>query len=286
MLIASIHTRILPASLAVLICPVIFDKGSRDDHDLLRASRVTAALLLFLFVCHLAFICLLHSAYPLQALGLQRMANAHDNRDSADSLSWGMSGRITSSTAYQIQIQQKNWLCERLLLSDAPGSMADSRKPWDSAFATVILLLSGGASLSSCFHLISSVSPEDAMSWKSPLNVGYLIAPFLITMAGLSAMYLHDCWCTSALDLARVVCGAITSTSRLLGFMLPTSILAGWIASSGQDIALLESYQIALLAIFVLLPVHAIQTYSDDWLMGATLLALYIIYASSAWCFS
>jgi hypothetical protein len=176
-----------------------------------------------------------------------------------------MSKRITSSIAHQIQVQRKKWFWERLLLSDMPDQVVDSRKPWDSALTTIILLLSCGASLGSCFYLVTSISPGDATSWKSPLHVGYLITPCFTTAAGLSAMYLHGRGCTPKLDPAQVVNGAVASTSRLLYFILPISTLTSWTAHSGQEIMTLTGAQIAMLSVFVLLPVYVIHTGYDDW---------------------
>jgi hypothetical protein len=196
---------------------------------------------------------------------MQKMGGAHDHRDGTDPFTYGRNKRITSSLAYRIQVQREDWLGNCLLLSRGPDSVVGSRKPWDSALITAVLLLSCGASLGSCFHLVSTISPEDVTTWKSSLHVGYLIAPFCTTAAGLGAMYLHGHWCTSGLDSGQIICGVITSTSRLLYFVLPASILTAWSTSSGQNIVTINEPQIALLVAIVILPKYALQTGSDDW---------------------
>ncbi|OAL42531.1 hypothetical protein IQ07DRAFT_650889 [Pyrenochaeta sp. DS3sAY3a] len=211
------------------------------------------------------------------------MVYPHDTKDDTKPLNLGMSRRITSAMAHRLQVQREEWLCERLLLPNASDSVGNNRKLWDSALTTVVLLLSCGASLGSCFYLVNAISPTNVTSWKSPLHVGYLVAPFSTTSAGLSAMYLHGRWCASGLDSGQVVCGAMTTTFRLLCFVVPASILFAWITSSEVDNMFLNNFQIAILGIAVLLPIYAIQTAGDDWLSGAALLTLYILYASSTW---
>jgi hypothetical protein len=175
------------------------------------------------------------------------------------------SARVTSSSAYQIQMQQEKWLHGHLRVAKPLEPVASSRKPWDSGLATITLLLSCGASLGSCFHLFSSDLPDDVTSWRSPLHVGYIIAPFITTAAGIGATYLHSLWYTCAFDVGQVVAGALKSTYSFVYFVLPTSILTEWLIQAGQDGAILTSFQLAVLGIAVLLPLYTIHTGSDDW---------------------
>jgi hypothetical protein len=228
-------------------------------------SHITAIVLLLLFLCHILFVCQIHSTYPQQAHGLQRMVHPHNHRNSAGALTHWMNRRITSSIACQIQLQHEKWHRERLDLSHASQSVTASRKPWDSALTTIVSFLSCGASLSSTFHLVNSISPEDVMTWKSPLRVGYLIAPSLSTIAGIGAIYLHSLFCTSAMDPGQVILGAITSTYRHIFLVLPASILTGWITGSGYAITCLNTFQISLLGLAIFLPMYASHTGGDDW---------------------
>lgn len=283
LLLASMHCRVIPFGIALSLGLSVFatDLGGRNlqsyaPHSTLtidagdvdigsRNGHITAVLLSLLFVCHLVFLCQIHISYPLQARGLLRMVYPQDIKDGTKPLHRGMSRRITSAMAHRIQVQREEWLCERLLLPNASDSVGNNRKLWDSALTTAILLLSCGASLGSCFYLVNAISPTDVTSWKSPLHVGYLVAPSFTTSAGLSAMYLHGRWCSSGLDSGQVVCGAMTTTFRLLCFVVPASILFGWITNSGVDIMFLNNFQIAILGIAVLIPIYAIQAAGDDW---------------------
>jgi hypothetical protein len=218
-----------------------------------------------MFICHVLFVCQLHSTYPLQAFGLQRMVRNQYISDRATVCTCERSARVTSSSAYQIQIQQENWVDGHLRVAKSLESVNNRRKPWDSALATITLLLSCGASLGSCFHLFSSDLPDDVTSWRSPLHVGYIIAPSITTAAGLGATYLHSLWYTCAFDVSQVVAGALKSTYSLLYFILPTSILTKWLIRSGQDVVILSSFQFTVLGTAVLLPLYAFHTGSDDW---------------------
>jgi hypothetical protein len=185
--------------------------------------------------------------------------------DSATVCACERSPRVTSALAYRIQVQQENWLEGQLRIAKPLESVTNSRKPWDSALATITLLLSCGASLGSCFLLFSSGLPDDVMSWRSPLHVGYIIAPSITTAAGLGATYLHSLWYACAFDVSQVVAGALKSTYSLLYFILPTSILTEWLIRSGQNLVLPTSFQSTALGIAVLLPLYAFHTGSDDW---------------------
>jgi hypothetical protein len=222
-------------------------------------------MLLLLFLCHLVFVCQIHSTEPQHAYGLQRMAYPHHNRNSADILPHGTNRRITSSIACQIQVEQEKWLRERLALPRASDSVTVSRKPLDSALITIVSFLSCGASLSSSFHLVNSILPDDVTTWRSPLRVGYLIVPPIVSLAGIGAIYLHSLFCTSALDPGQVVSGAITSTYKSIFLTLPACVLTGWITGSGYVIAGLNTFQILLLGIAIFLPMYVTCTGSDDW---------------------
>ncbi|KAL5378637.1 hypothetical protein PMIN02_011177 [Paraphaeosphaeria minitans] len=298
MLMASLHIRMLPMYVVLMLPPIAFEVGSQgmgfqstapqahalrdsgSDSSVVRTARITALLLLLLFICHLVLVCRLHSTHPVQAHVLHKMAYAHEPSNGTEPLACGTSMRITASMASRIQAQKENWLWEQLLLSD---TAADSRQPWDSALTTVTLLLSCGASLVSCFQLVNSISPDNISGWTSPLRVGYLIAPFFTSASGLGATFLHRRGCTTPLNSGQVVCGAIMSTTQLLCLILPATILTRWIVSLGQGTAFLDPFQIALLGGAVILPMYFIQTGGDDWLGGAALLASYILYAISAW---
>jgi hypothetical protein len=193
------------------------------------------------------------------------MAYPHHNRNSADALPHGKNRRITSSVACQIQVEQEKWLRERLALPRPSESGTVSRKPLDSAVITIVSFLSCGASLSSSFHLVNSILPDDVTTWRSPLRVGYLIVPPIVSLAGIGAIYLHSLFCTSALDPGQVVSGAITSTYKSIFLTLPACILTGWITGSGYVIAGLNTFQILLLGIAIFLPMYVTCTGSDDW---------------------
>jgi hypothetical protein len=186
-------------------------------------------------------------------------------RDSATACTCERGARVTSSSAYQIQVQQENWLSRQLRVAKSSESVANSRKTWDSALATMTLLLSCGASLGSCFHLFSSGLSGDVTSWRSPMHIGYIIAPCITTGAGLGATYLHSLWSTCAFDVSQVVASALKSTYSLLYFILPTSILTEWLTGSGEDVAILTGFRFTVLGIAVLVPIYAFQTGGDDW---------------------
>ncbi|KAF9728535.1 sodium calcium [Paraphaeosphaeria minitans] len=263
MLMASLHIRMLPMYVVLMLPPIAFEVGSQgSDSSVVRTARITALLLLLLFICHLVLVCRLHSTHPVQAHVLHKMAYAHEPSNGTEPLAYGTSMRITASMASRIQAQKENWLWEQLLLSD---TAADSRQPWDSALTTVTLLLSCGASLVSCFQLVNSISPDNISGWTSPLRVGYLIAPFFTSASGLGATFLHRRGCTTPLNSGQVVCGAIMSTTQLLCLILPATILTRWIVSLGQGTAFLDPFQIALLGGAVILPMYFIQTGGDDW---------------------
>lgn len=170
--------------------------------------------------------------------------------------------RVAPSMVNRVQTGRENWLWEQLILSD---STTDCRKPWDSASTTVMLLLTCGASLASCFQLVSSISPDSTINWISPEHVGYLVAPFATSLAGLSAMCLHRRGHSTTLDSGQLVGGAIISTSRLLCLIPPASMLAEWTASLGHSSVFYSPFQIAVLSITILLPVSFLRTGGDDW---------------------
>jgi hypothetical protein len=220
---------------------------------------------LLLFAGHLVFVCQLHSTYAQQALGLCRLVDCHDSRMSAIGPSGGIGGRIDASLASRLNFQRAKWLSDRLLRSNSSNQEANSCKPWDSARAAVLLLLTCSANLSSCIQLVGSLAPNDATTWHSPLRLGYVFVPILTSVAGLIAMQLHNQWCMSALEPGQVMYSAALSTFHLLYFTLPTFILARWTTAPTQAIEFLGGFQVATLGTVMLLPLYAMHTDSDNW---------------------
>ncbi|KAF9730146.1 Vacuolar calcium ion transporter 2, partial [Paraphaeosphaeria minitans] len=98
MLIASFHIRMLPVYIVLMLPLIAFEVGfqstapqahtlrdSGSDGSVVRTARITALLLLLLFISHLVLICQMHSTYPLHAHGLYKMAYAPDSRKPWDS---------------------------------------------------------------------------------------------------------------------------------------------------------------------------------------------------------
>lgn len=206
----------------------------------------------------------MHSGYALEANGLRRMVSVRNDRVETNAFTQGINRRITSSMAEHLQVQRDIWLSSKTLPDDASNSAVHGFKLRDSAVNTVVLLVACGVSLCSCFHLVDSVSAQDSGQWKSPLRVGYVIVPFSTGLAGASALYLHARRYATALDPGEVIRGAIASTSRLLYSIFPASILAGWATSSTHSMMLFDIFQVVLLGVAVLLPVHLVQTRRDD----------------------
>jgi hypothetical protein len=177
--------------------------------------------------------------------------------------SGGIGGRIDASMASRLDFQREKWLGDRLLRSLSPE--ANSCKPWDSARAAVLLLLTCSANLSSCSQLVGSLAPDNATTWQSPLRLGYVFVPISIGVAGLIAMHLHNQWCVSALEPGQVMYSAALSTFHLLYFTLPAFVLARWTTAPTQAIEFLGGFQVAILGIVMLLPLYAMHTDSDNW---------------------
>jgi hypothetical protein len=201
----------------------------------------------------------------LQEIEVRDMEKIDDSKVSAIGPSGGIGGRIDVSMASRLNFQRAKWLSDRLLRSHASNQEANSCKPWDSARAAVLLLLTCSANLSSCIQLVGSLAPDDATTWQSPLRLGYVFVPISTGVAGLIAMQLHNQWCVSVLEPGQVMYNAALSTFHLLYFTLPAFVLARWTTAPTQPIEFLGGFQVAILGITMLLPLYAMHTGSDNW---------------------
>ncbi|PSN58556.1 hypothetical protein BS50DRAFT_641676 [Corynespora cassiicola Philippines] len=97
------------------------------------------------------------------------------------------------------------------------------------------------------------------------------------------ALCLHASSYKRHLQACEIVQESIASGTRVVHFALPACALAAWATGSSSTPMLFDLFQSGVLGFSLFLPTIAIQNHSDDWFTGATLVALYVLFASSAW---
>ncbi|KAH8621727.1 hypothetical protein IG631_23604 [Alternaria alternata] len=278
---ASIHARALPAGLALLAYAAVSNAGSEGKECISSASRrrlpcftvssekrprvycITAILLLLYFAGHVFFVCRLHSNISLAVSGLLSPSdpNMSVNCRNSDLLPNSFSGRIGVSQIWHLRDEKEAWLRGWLSLD----SDSEKGQPSDSAIAVLTLLLSCIATLFLGAQFVNTLAAEDTGSWQSPLHAGYILLPLSTSAAGLIAVQLHGCGCTSAVFHGQALFASVLSTFHLLCFTLPVFVLTRWATAPGPSLEFFDVHQLGLLAIASLLPLYPMQRGSDDW---------------------
>ncbi|RYN53072.1 hypothetical protein AA0117_g13349, partial [Alternaria alternata] len=276
-LMASIHARALPAGLALLAYAAVSNAGSEVSSEKRpRVYCITAILLLLYFAGHVFFVCRLHSNVSLAVSGLLSPSdpNMSVNCRNSGLLPNSFSGRIGVSQIWHLRDEKEAWLRGWLSLD----SDSEKGQPSDSAIAVLTLLLSCIATLFLGAQFVNTLAAEDTGSWQSPLHAGYILLPLSTSAAGLIAVQLHGCGCTSAVFHGQALFASVLSTFHLLCFTLPVFVLTRWATAPGPSLEFFDVHQLGLLAIASLLPLYPMQRGSDDWHMGVALLFLYVLY--------
>jgi hypothetical protein len=236
----------------------------------LRVYRVTALALLLMFAGHIVHVCQLHQRSVRANDGLLKMSDCYDHHESSlrmedyDPLS-RVDAKMDTSAASRLQRERVKWTDERLARLEASGSDLRQRRPGNSARVVVILLLSCGATFGSCVQLLGALSLDETTNLQSLLQLGYISFPITTRAAGVIAVQLHSARRTSSFEFDSTLCGAIMSTFHLLSFVLPLFVLTRWATDVTQIVEVLSGYQVGMLGLAVLLPMHAMQTRRDDW---------------------
>jgi len=177
----------------------------------------------------------------------------------------GVSEEIDVAGASRLQRERKKWLDDCRATTETRRSDPGRCQPWGAVRVAVVLLLSCAAAFGSCVQLLGSLVVDETGSLQSPLRVGYILFPIATSAASIVAVQLHGGWHRHARGFDSILCSAVMSTFHSLYLVLPAFVLVTWTTGSTQDIEFLDRYQVGLLAIAVLLPVHAMQTGGDNW---------------------
>jgi Ca2+/H+ antiporter len=274
-LIALLHSRILTAGIPFVVFPTIFKMGTGvTDSSTISISRASATIILLLLVCSTAFLCQIHSKSVLQTNGLRKLLKDRDERAEIYRFTRGTTGHVTSFVAGYIQTRLVAWLSSELDLDPAendakpterasnPGSVSITVS---GPFNTVILLVSCILSFCLCFYLSDSIPFENSGPRIPPASGGYFVIPLSMEVAEICATCLHAHRYNRAPKVGEIVSRAILSGARFVHFILPSCVLVGWIVGSPHSAFLFDTFQVGILTIAVLLPMHVIQTRSDDW---------------------
>ncbi|PSN59171.1 hypothetical protein BS50DRAFT_594890 [Corynespora cassiicola Philippines] len=278
------YARLLTVTGAVIVFPTVFQRGSQgNDAGSLAVSGIASILLLVLFSCHGTFFCQIHSAWVSEARGLRKLLDGRGGNTDVYHFNQRLNGRVTLSVAEYLQARRKVWLASQTGSDRVIGLQAHGPKVLDSAIATVALLSSCVVILCSCFYLLSSGPGNGAAEWILPSRLGYLVLPLTAALSEMVALCLHASSYKRHLQACEIVQESIASGTRVVDFALPACALAAWAIGSSSTPMLFDLFQIGVLGFSLFLPTIAIQNHSDDWFTGATLVALYVLFASSAW---
>lgn len=241
---------------------------------IINLCRVAAVLLLLVFGCHCIFIYHVHSESAYRtSVTLRSLFPNHDDLAKMD-LPRPLSNQpIDSSIFRRVQHLRTSWLGTKVTAARSPTSTPDLIFLSRRAAHAALLVVSCALIVLSCVMLVESFSSSSGLSeWFTPLRIASLIIPAFTTLADLAAMYLHAEQRTkyatqqyAGLKPNEIVYGTAATTHRLLYAVFPVSTLLGWVLSSSQSTMLLDSFQLTIAGVAVLIPAYLIQTGNDDW---------------------
>lgn len=287
-LIARLHNRRLITSVALLLVlatlslntasksfegpafAILHAKTQFEDTVLIGLCRVSAILLLLIFACECISICYIHSksAYQLvdacNSLFVSRLVQMNENTVASASSTWPVDSHVFEL----FQSKRTDWKSskgpqDRILMPASVRAFATG-----NAVKTAILVVSCGVILLSSSFVVRSLPGTDLDPEPSSLRIMYLLVPFCVAVADLTASHLDARRYRKneqGLGSDDVNYSATGTTYRLLHAVLPASTVAGWVFGRAGSTMCFDLRQTVLLAVAVLMPSHLIQTGGDNW---------------------
>lgn len=269
--VAQTAASLLALAIGSLIIPTAFQIFATNDAGVAPASRGTAVMLLFTYICYLIFQLRTH-ADMYNEPSKKSPKKSSGKKDAGEAFK-GIAtiGAGTGAAAAGGQINSENLVHEEEEEEETPqltviGALVTL------ACATVLIALCAEFMVSAISAVAASVSPE---------FIGLILLPIVGNAAE------HATAVTVAIkdkmDLAIGV--AIGSSLQIALLVLPLMVLLNWFGVGQSAVMTLDfdGFQVSVLFIAVILVNYLIQDGKSHWLEGVLLQITYLIIAVSAW---
>ncbi|KAI7162977.1 Calcium/proton exchanger [Hortaea werneckii] len=269
--VAQTASSLLALAIGSLIIPTAFVQFGDKDQAVVPASRGTAVMLLFVYLCYLIF--QLKTHVDMYNEPSQKSPKKPSGKKEAGDMMRGLAtiGAGTGAAAAGGQINREN------LIREEPE---EEETPQLSIIGAVITLAISTVFIALCAEYMVSAIGDVAHS-VSPEFIGLILLPIVGNAAE------HATAVTVAIkdkmDLAIGV--AVGSSLQISLLVLPVMVLLSWFGvGQPADLTLsFDGFQVAVLFISIVVVNYVIMDGKSHWLEGIMLMVAYLIIAVMAW---
>ncbi|KAI7089841.1 Calcium/proton exchanger [Hortaea werneckii] len=269
--VAQTASSLLALAIGSLIIPTAFVQFGDRDQAVVPASRGTAVMLLFVYLCYLIF--QLKTHVDMYNEPSQKSPKKPSGKKEAGDMMRGLAtiGAGTGAAAAGGEINRENLIREEPEEEETP-QLTIIGAVVTLAISTVFIALCAEYMVSAIGEVAESVSPE---------FIGLILLPIVGNAAE------HATAVTVAIkdkmDLAIGV--AVGSSLQISLLVLPVMVLLSWFGvGQPADLTLsFDGFQVAVLFISIVVVNYVIMDGKSHWLEGIMLMVAYLIIAVVAW---
>jgi len=292
-------TLLMIASLSLILPAVLTQTSEENDYDELTLSRVSSVILVSLYICYLYFQLNTHrDAYEVESEEIKAHARRPHSTDLEAELSTSSSGvtvgliangshsdgRSQSTNTRTISIGTGPLGPVRHSLTPggmplggngAEGDDDDEEEDDILGFNFSIVWL---AVITIFISFLSTFLVESIEATAEHVS-GFFLSAIVLPIVGNAAEHASAIVFAmkNKLDLALGV--AVGSSTQIAVFVLPFIVLCGWIADKPMSLNF-HQFETATLLLSVITVTFAIKNGKSNWLVGATLIAAYVVIAT------
>ena len=295
-------TLLMIASLSLILPAVLTQTSEENDYDELTLSRVSSVILVSLYICYLYFQLNTHrDAYEVESEEIKAHARRPPSTDLEAELSTSSSGVTVGLIANGSHSDGRSQSTNTRTISIGTGPLGpvrhsltpgggftklggngaegddddDEEEDDILGFNFSILWL---AVITIFISFLSTFLVESIEATAEHVS-GFFLSAIVLPIVGNAAEHASAIVFAmkNKLDLALGV--AVGSSTQIAVFVLPFIVLCGWIADKPMSLNF-HQFETATLLLSVITVTFAIKNGKSNWLVGATLIAAYVVIAT------
>ena len=294
-------TLLMIASLSLILPAVLTQTSEENDYDELTLSRVSSVILVCLYCCYLYFQLNTHrDAYEHDSEEIKAHAKRPPSTDLEAELSTSSSGVTVGLMANASHSEGRSQSTNTRSISIGTGPLGPVRHSLTPSGGSVMLGGNGAegndddeeeedvlgfnfsivwlAVITIFISFLSTFLVESIEATAEHVS-GFFLSAIVLPIVGNAAEHASAIVFAmkNKLDLAMGV--AVGSSTQIAVFVLPFIVLCGWIANKPMSLNF-HQFETATLLLSVITVTFAIKNGKSNWLVGATLIAAYVVIAT------
>lgn len=294
-------TLLMIASLSLILPAVLTQTSEENDYDELTLSRVSSVILVSLYICYLYFQLNTHrDAYEVESEEIKAHARRPPSTDLEAELSTSSSGVTVGLIANGSHSDGRSQSTNTRTISIGTGPLGPVRHSLTPGGGFTTLGGNGAegddddeeeddilgfnfsivwlAVITIFISFLSTFLVESIEATAEHVS-GFFLSAIVLPIVGNAAEHASAIVFAmkNKLDLALGV--AVGSSTQIAVFVLPFIVLCGWIADKPMSLNF-HQFETATLLLSVITVTFAIKNGKSNWLVGATLIAAYVVIAT------